>query len=138
MKRYAADSDEAKIRDRGVVAQIFLDLRYGGLVSTSSRKLRDFVLSEEKPFYPQFSHNSACRNVSSFTYLIRPLPRPYSSCNRPGFLWHSVSLDPKYEVKSAKYYTGICDKVLVLTLVLSMSCELTKSCSLSRYLLVLC
>ena len=61
--------------------------------------------------------------LSIFVYRIfltksAPLPRPYSSCNRPGFLWHSVSLDPKYEVKSAKYYTGICDKVLVLTPVL--------------------
>ena len=44
VKRYAADSDEAKIRDRGVVAQIFLDLRYNGLVSMISRKLRHSAL----------------------------------------------------------------------------------------------
>ena len=37
--------------------------------------------------------------------------RPFSLVNRPGYLWHSMTLDPNYVVRSKKYYTGICDKV---------------------------
>ena len=37
--------------------------------------------------------------------------QPFNSVNRPGYLWHSMALDPRYQVKSSKYYTSLCDKV---------------------------
>jgi hypothetical protein len=60
--------------------------------------------------YPSDSSQAKIRDQGVCAEIILDL-RPFNTVNRPGALWHSMALDPNYEVKTAKYYTNLCDKV---------------------------